>query len=42
MTGELSAEEKAAVRNYPKHSPVYTLVTLEQPNRPNVEFAIAE
>ncbi|MDG5817281.1 OsmC family peroxiredoxin [Natronococcus sp. A-GB7] len=38
VTGELTAEEKMAVREYPKRSPVYTLVTLEQPNRPTIEF----
>ena len=38
VTGELTADERTAVRGYPKRSPVYTLVTLEHPNRPNVEF----
>ncbi|ELY60095.1 OsmC family protein [Natronococcus amylolyticus DSM 10524] len=38
VTGDLTAEEKMVVRDYPKRSPVYTLVTLEHPNRPTVEF----
>lgn len=38
VTGELTAKERMAVRDYPKRSTVYTLMTLEQPNRPNVEF----
>lgn len=38
VSGDLTEAEKAAVREFPKRSPVYTLVTLEQPNRPRVEF----
>ncbi|SEH12391.1 OsmC-like protein [Natronorubrum sediminis] len=41
VTGDLTPEEQSAVRDYPKRSPVYTLVTLEQPNRPRVEFQTA-
>ncbi|RKD94695.1 OsmC family protein [Halopiger aswanensis] len=39
VTGDLTPEERTLVREYPKRSPVYTLVTLEHPNRPRVEFA---
>ncbi|WP_281282381.1 hypothetical protein [Salinadaptatus halalkaliphilus] len=38
MTGDLTAEERSMVREYPQRSPVYNLVTLEHRNRPNVEI----
>ncbi|TYL40563.1 osmotically inducible protein OsmC [Natronococcus pandeyae] len=41
VMGDLTPEEKIAVRNYPKRSPVYNLVTLEHPNVPNVDFTTA-
>ncbi|OIB59149.1 OsmC family protein [Natrialba sp. SSL1] len=37
VTGDLTAEEQAAVQAYPQRSPVYTLITLAQPNTPTVE-----
>lgn len=41
VTGDLTPEERAIVRDFPKRSPVYTLVTLEHPNRPRVEIRSA-
>ncbi|MEY7849499.1 OsmC family protein [Natrarchaeobius sp. A-rgal3] len=38
VTGDLSPADRSAIREYPMRSPVYTLITLEQPNRPNVAF----
>lgn len=38
VTGELTAAERSMVREFPKRSPVYNLVTLDHPNRPNVEI----
>lgn len=37
VTGDLTDEEVAKVREFPKRSPVYNLVTLAHPNSPNVE-----
>lgn len=41
VTGDLTPEERSLVRDFPKRSPVYALVTLEHPNRPNVEIRSA-
>ncbi|ELY44678.1 OsmC family protein [Natronorubrum sulfidifaciens] len=41
VAGDLTPDEQSAVREYPKRSPVYNLVTLEHPNRPNVEITSA-
>ncbi|RQG92723.1 OsmC family peroxiredoxin [Natrarchaeobius halalkaliphilus] len=42
VTGDLSAEERSMVREFPKRSPVYNLVTLEHPNRPRLEIHSTE
>jgi uncharacterized OsmC-like protein len=38
VTGDLTTAERSMVREFPKRSPVYNLVTLEHPNRPNVQI----
>lgn len=39
IEGDLTDEEREAVGDYYRRSPVYTLMTLAQPNSPTVEFA---
>ncbi|MFC4988126.1 OsmC family protein [Saliphagus infecundisoli] len=39
VEGDLTDEQREAVGDYYRRSPVYTLVTLAQPNSPTVEFA---
>lgn len=41
VTGDMTPEERSLVRDFPKRSPVYNLVTLEHPNRPRVDFRSA-
>ncbi|SFB72230.1 OsmC-like protein [Halobiforma haloterrestris] len=38
VTGDLTAEERSMVRGFPARSPVFNLVTLEHPIRPNTEI----
>ncbi|MDJ1432456.1 OsmC family protein [Halostagnicola sp. A-GB9-2] len=38
VTGDLTAGERSMVREFPRRSPVYNLVTFEHPNRPRVEI----
>jgi uncharacterized OsmC-like protein len=42
VTGNLTTAERSMVRQFPKRSPVYNLVTLEHPNRPNVQIQSAD
>ncbi len=41
VTGALTPEERSMVREFYVRSPVYTLVTLEHPNRPKIDFRSA-
>lgn len=42
VTGDLTTAERSMVREFPKRSPVYNLVSLEHPNRPNVQIQSAD
>ncbi|SFS91555.1 OsmC family protein [Halostagnicola kamekurae] len=42
VTGDLTTAEQSMIREFPKRSPVYNLVTLEHPNRPNVQLQSAD